>query len=97
MVKTEQEAIDDYRRVEAFLADPAVKEAFAEVDAQITREFKASKSNADMEAAWAKSKALDMLAGELLRTMNAGQVALMQREQREKDEAVKAARQKRSR
>lgn len=97
MAKSEQQAIDDYRQVEAFLAHPAVKEAFAEVDAQITREFKASKSNADMEAAWAKSKALDMLSGELLRTMDNGKLALRQREDREKKEAQAKAREPRRR
>lgn len=88
---TEQEQIDDYRRVEAFLADPAVKRAFKAVDERITAEFKAAQSSTQMEMAWAKSKALDALAGELMSVMVNGQMALKQREQKQEAENRRTA------
>ena len=91
--KTEQQAIDDYRRVEQFLADPAVKEAIRVVNDKIFAEFKGATGSVQMEAAWAKSKALDMLSDELMRTMAQGQMLLRQRELKEKqEERVRASR-----
>jgi len=87
---TEQEEIDDYRRVEAFLADPAVKRAIATVNERIFAEFKGATTAVAMESAWAKSKALDLLADELMRTMDAGKMALRGREDREKSQSRQA-------
>lgn len=84
--KTEQQAIDDYRRVEAFLADPAVKAAIKAVRDGIYVEFQAAQSSVQMEMAWAKSKAMTAIEDELLRTMAQGQVALKARERREEQE-----------
>jgi L-lactate utilization protein LutC len=82
-----QQEIDDYHRVEAFLADPAVKRAIQKVTDDIFAEFKRAKTTVEMETAWAKSKALDALAGELVATMNGGKIA----ESQEKLDAQRVA------
>jgi L-lactate utilization protein LutC len=85
-VSREQE-IDDYRRVETFLADPAVKRAIQKVNDDIYAAFKSAKSTVEMESAWAKSKVLDAFANELMATMNSGKIA----ESQEKLEAQRRA------
>jgi hypothetical protein len=93
--KTEQELIDDYRRVEAFLADPAVKGALRDLNAEIFEDFKRANAPEQKDAAWAISKALDLLSDKLIRTMAQGQMALKQKEQREAREQAQKARAKR--
>ena len=75
--------IDDGRRVEAFLADPAVKRAIQRVNDNIFTEFKSATTTVAMEGVWAKSKALDLLADELVRVMSNGQIAQHTRDQQE--------------
>lgn len=89
---SEQSEIDDYRRVEAFLADPSVRRALDGAKERFYAEFKAAKTEDARMNAWAKANVLDTLADELVRTMENGKVALIQREQREERERQVAAR-----
>lgn len=86
MEDNEQKQIDDYRRVEAFLADPAVKEAIRKLDQGFYAAFKNASTPEKREEAWAKTAALEALSGELLATMSGGQLVLKKREQREQQE-----------
>lgn len=87
--KTEQELIDDGARVRAFVDDPAVKDAIRKVAERFFDEFKASRTPADREMAWAKSAALDALSGELLAVVQNGEIAVRQRQQREAQERLR--------
>jgi hypothetical protein len=89
---SEQQEIDDFRRVEAFLADAAVRSALEGAKDRFYLEFKAAKTEDERTNAWAKANALDTLADELVRRMENGKVALIQREQREERERQIAAR-----
>jgi hypothetical protein len=90
--KTDDELIHDYKRVEAFLADPAVKDAIRTVrDRFYEVDFKQAKTPADREMAFAKSAALDALAEELIRTMAKGQAVAKAREITEQREARRLA------
>lgn len=89
---TEQETIDDYRRVEAFLADPAVKRAFEKVKGFVEARLSDATTDAQALDAWRLSRALDMVATELVRTMDAGKIALQQMQQKEQQERARAAR-----
>lgn len=86
----EQQEINDYQRVEAFLADPAVKAAIKKLDEQFYAQFKGAETIEKRDQAWAKSRALDALSGELLATMSNGQQVLRQRELREAQERARA-------
>lgn len=85
--KTEQELIDDYRRVEAFLADAAVKDAFRVVKDAVFAKFEAAQTSTQAEDAWMLSRALTEISTELVRTMAKGQFALKQVQLREQQEA----------
>lgn len=89
-VSTEQASINDYRRLEAFLADPAVKRAIETVDADITKEFKESATPSQRESAWAKSQGLQKVCAALMATMENGKLALALREKRERDAEQRA-------
>lgn len=89
---TEQEQIDDYRRVESFLADPAVKRAFTKVKEYVYARFEDAKDKDQAEDAWRMSRALNMVSTALMTTMDDGKIASVQREQREVQERARAAR-----
>lgn len=91
--KTEQQLIEDYRRVEAFLADDAVKDAFRVVKDAVFAKFEAAQTSTQAEDAWMLSRALGEISTELVRTMAKGQFALKVRTEREqKEERMRAAR-----
>lgn len=80
---SEQQDIDDGRAVEAFLANPAVKRALTAVRDRFYDEFKKATTGDERTNAWAKSRALDDLADELVGIMGNGKVAERQRDDRE--------------
>lgn len=79
----EQKAIDDYVRVEAFLADPAVKSAIRKVSDGYYEQFRSADTAEKQQQVWAKSRSLDELSDELMRTMDNGRRAKKDREARE--------------
>lgn len=87
----EQQEIDDGRRVEAFLADAAVKRALDTVRNQFYAEFISAKTSDERTNAWAKSNALVEVTNELVTVMSNGRVAQRQRDVRE--ERQRAAKQ----
>lgn len=89
---SEQEQIDDYRRVEAFLADPAVKRAFTKVKESVYRRFEDARDPEQALDAWMLTRALSQISTELIITMNDGKIAFQKQEQREQAERARAAR-----
>lgn len=85
MDEREQEAraIADGNRVEQLVADPAVKNAIRKLDEKYYQEFKNANDEQTRTAAWAKARALDNLAGELLAVVDNGKLAAHQRNTRE--------------
>lgn len=89
---SDQEQIDDYRRVESFLADPAVKRAFQNVKEFVMARFEDARDNEAALDAWMLSRALSAVSTELIRTMDAGKMAAIQVAQRDQQERARAAR-----
>jgi hypothetical protein len=65
----------DGGRVEAFLADPAVKDAIERTEVKYFAEFKAADTDSKRTSVWAKLKALDDVRLELKVTVDRGAVA----------------------
>lgn len=94
--ENQQTLKEDYRRVEAFLADPAVKAAIQRVADAAYAEFKGAKTPAERESAWAKGAALDAISDELTRVMDTGKLVVMKEQiaaaQEERQRAADARR-----
>ena len=89
---TEQEQIDAYRRMESFLADPAVKRAFQNVKDFIFGRFENAVDSEQAEDAWRMSRALTLVSTQLMRVIDDGKIAVQQQEHRELQERARNAR-----
>jgi hypothetical protein len=90
--KTEQELIDKGRRVRAFIDDSAVKDAIRRVNDRYYTEFKAALTAEDRTTAWAKSKALDDLSGELIAVTQNGEIASRVKATRDEHDRLRRSR-----
>ena len=92
-IVNETQQIDDGRRVEAFLADSAVKSAMDKLKSQYFSEFMAAEGVDDTMLVKAKVKVLEDFTVELLKTVHTGIVATRQREKRQKNQSTAGKRQ----
>jgi hypothetical protein len=79
---TEAEAIEEGRRVKAFLEDPAVKKVLVSLEKRYFAAFKSAATPEEREALHARVIALDDLFHSCLGTVNNGTVAQRARDQR---------------
>lgn len=69
---TEQQQVEAGKRIEAFLADDAIKAALVDLEKRYVSEFKDSKTPAEREAIHAKMVALQDLFASALGTVTSG-------------------------
>lgn len=87
----EQEQIDSGERVKQFVNDPAVQSAIARMASQNYDDFKKAKSDDEMRMARARGEVLDGLIDELQVVIDKGDVAKINRNERERRELQEAA------
>jgi hypothetical protein len=75
MTDTAQEQIDAGRRVEQFLAEPAIEQALTDMAAATVRRWKAAVTPEEREAAWHEAKAVESFKTQLRAVVGRGQVA----------------------
>jgi len=89
---SEDQAIRDGEKVEQFLKDEAVINAFAKVEQQYVAEWKSSEDPEKREALWAKQRALSDVQAKLRASVGDGQIAKSRKEQRIRTELATARR-----
>jgi hypothetical protein len=72
---TDEQKIRAGHRIEQFLSDEEVQAGFTRLHADYYKAFRAAKTPEEREQAWAKARALDDLATELVASVQRGKVA----------------------
>jgi hypothetical protein len=97
VAKSDEEVIHAGRRIEAFLADPEIKEAFDRIATRYVAELREAKDTDVILRLHAKFQVIEDVQRELRAAKDTGTRASIERDQREKREAQQQTRPPRTR